>query len=242
MPSDYYTSKRRSGSGGFGSRQNPQERFDITVAQEKAKQPFDIAAEERKAKSNVANKNFTGEDIRAITLSDSFKKDSQFILDSLKTPNFSKSFAKATMNIPGLTNKRTKGNILGFPTTLGDQGAIDLNRVIGRMGTRITNLFSGAQINENEFNRYMDQIPSGRDLTVPIGEDGVTTYPTIRKSLTDLEMELTQKKDLAIKGGYYNPNSWEDSSDNSSPVPGMNQPNNLDPVEAIKQRFRQRNP
>lgn len=190
---------------------------------------------------SVSRRKYTKEDVSALSASDAFTRSRDFIISAInKDPiKFRESFAKANINIPGLTQPQTRGNIKGYPTVAGDQLAINIQRELDNMSDLLLRLRSGAQINEQEFQRLRGLLPTYKDITVEVGENG-ETFPTIRRSLNQFENDLAIAKKRTIQGGYYDAQFWEDQP-SSSPIPGMtSQINQLGTQDDPKTRFLKR--
>jgi len=194
----------------------------------------------------ISKRKFTQDEIRTMGTSDAWEHHKSYILGEMVNDpkGFEKSFIKATIDIPVLTfGKFQKGNILGYPTTAGDELSINLQRAFDDMSDRLLRLRSGAQINEQEFQRLRGLLPTWRDITVKVGKGGVS-YPTIRKSLDDFGTELYVAKQRAIQGGFYEPDFWgegyqKEEPVTASPIPGMTSPQkqvsqNLDQVDPFE--------
>lgn len=183
---------------------------------------------------SVSLRKYTKEDVSALSASDAFTRSRNYLLSVMdKDPvKFRESFAKANVNIPGLTQPQTRGNIKGYPTVAGDETAINIQRELDNMSDLLLRLRSGAQINEAEFQRLRGLLPTYKDVTVEVGENG-ETFPTIRRSLTQFENDLAIAKQRVIQGGYYDAQSWGDQS-NSSPIPGMSKQLDDDPLGMFK--------
>ena len=178
----------------------------------------------RETPESVSKRKFGKEDIQVMGASDDFTKSRDYIIGEIdKDPSgFAEAFKKANVSIPGLTfGKQSRGNILGFPTTYGSEKAINIQRSLDNMSDLLLRLRSGAQINEQEFDRLRSLMPTYKDISVPLGEDGVTTYPTIRTSLNNFEDSLSKAKQRAIEGGFFNEEAWTNQKTPTSPVPNM---------------------
>ena len=202
---------------------------------------------------SVQFRKYTVDEIRAMGTAEAFKANRDFLIDKIdKDPKkFQSSFAKATVNVPFLTKGHGKGNIMGLPTTMGDEDAINLNRALTDMSDRLLRLRSGAQINQQEYDRLTGLFPSFKDLTVPVDEEtGTITFPTIRRSLDTLSGELQTMKQRAVQGGFYNPEDWGDIEQTGMAsgqpqqnsigaiIPGQQAQNNDPLKQAIKQRLK----
>jgi len=212
--------KLKAGGGG-SSRSNPLMALMALQARGQAGQnPNEVVTgrtdpftgEKTETPESVEFRRYTVDEIRNLGMSESFKAHSDYINNLIDNDpdTFSKAFAKATVNVPLLTTGQSKGNILGFPTTMGDEVAINLNRSLADMSDRLVRLRSGAQINHQEYDRLTSLLPSFKDLTVPIDETGTVKFPTIKKALQDFNTELGRVKQRALFGGYYKPEEWEE--------------------------------
>src|SRR3990167_472685 len=84
---------------------------------------------------SVSLRKYTKEDVSALSASDAFTRSRDYLLYVMdKDPvKFRESFAKANVNIPGLTQPQTRGNIKGYPTVAGDETAINIQRELDNM-------------------------------------------------------------------------------------------------------------
>ena len=140
-----------------------------------------------------------------------------------KDPNkFQEAFSKA--NLP-----MSKFQILG------DKDAINLKRSLDDWADLILRARSKSQTTEREFSRIRGfGVPTLRDITVTNDPSTGETFPTIRKMLRNVR-DITENNRQRIIQGV----GFESSR---SSVQAQDQGQQVDPVEAIKQRFRQRNP
>lgn len=194
---------------------------------------------------SISKRKYGKEDIQIMGASDTFTRSRDYIIEKMDEDpeKFSEAFKKANVAIPGLTwGKQARGNLFGVPTTVGSELAINLQRELDNMSDLLLRLRSGAQINEQEFQRLRGLLPTYKDITVPLSEDGSTTFPTIRKSLNDFERDLSIAKKRAIEGGYFNEDLWVDNKNEQASSSDNQVDNKQSRIDAIKQRYRQRNP
>lgn len=146
--------------------------------------------------------------------------------------SFGKSFGKAAS--PG-------GSIF----SLGDQKALEMNKLLADWRDRILRTRSKSQTTEKEFGRIRGfATPGLKDLSIQHDEnDPNITYPSVRSHIMRVRDSAKRVKDMILSGA----NSMEYMNNPASPIPGT--PNyqaagntQQDPVEAIKARFKQRNP
>lgn len=158
---------------------------------------------------------------------------------------FRSSFQKATFKGLG----KDKGQVFGMPLTYGDKNAIDLKFSMDDMSNRLLYLFSGKQINEQEFQRLSGTLPSYTDISDPTDN----TFSSLNNKLDTYKMGLDGIKNRLIKGGLYDEQYWNGPMENngamgsqskniqgpSSPVPGM--PGNQAPSQKndIKSQYNQ---
>ena len=159
---------------------------------------------------SVKFRKYSVDELRQLGTSEAITRHKEFLTNLLdKDPvAFSKSFGKANVNVPMLTGRR-KGNVLGIPTTLGDEDATYIQRILEDMTDRIIRLRSGAQINVQEEERLRSILPSFKDLFIQVGKTG-ESYPTIRKALNDIELELRDTKQRVLEGGWYDADAWHE--------------------------------
>ena len=185
---------------------------------------------------SVKFRKYSVDEVRQLGTSEAITRHKDFLTNLLdKDPNsFAKSFGKANVNIPLLTGRR-KGNVLGVPTTLGDEDATNIQRTLEDITDRIIRLRSGAQINVQEEERLRSILPSFKDLTIPVGKTG-ESYPTIRKSLNDIDLELRDIRQRALQGGWYDADAWHESGPIIPGSTAMSSSTNMD----AKTRFLKR--
>lgn len=150
------------------------------------------------------NIDMTLDESRAAGMSDAFDAHVKFLEDQMNNnPNFSNKFKKATMHFGG--DKHQRGQVFGIPTTWGDKEAQLIGFAIQDMADRVLRLRSGAQINEQEFDRLMGLLPSFVNITDPSD----TNYEVIRTKLLSFKNEVNNIKNRLQMGGNYNPTVWE---------------------------------
>ena len=161
-------------------------------------------------------------DLRVFDTINGYISDIESLMDT--DPNrFQEAFAKATA--PG-------ANVL----TMGDQDAINIQRALGDWSDLILRERSKSQTTEKEFSRIRSfGVPTFRDLTVT--EDPTTgeSYPTMRKLFSNIKDVAANGRQRIIQGIGY-------ETGGRSPIPGMNQNQNSDPVQSILERRKQRKP
>lgn len=148
---------------------------------------------------------------------------------------FRSAFQKATFKGTG----KDKGQIFGIPLTYGDKNAIDLKFSLDDMSNRLLYLFSGKQINEQEFQRLSGTLPSYTDISDPTDN----TFSSLNNKLDTYKMGLDGIKNRLIKGGSYDEKYWNGPLENTgnmgsqpmniqgpkSPIPGSPGYQNIQP-------------
>ena len=148
---------------------------------------------------------------------------------------FRSAFQKATFKGTG----KDKGQVFGFPLTYGDKNAIDLKFSLDDMSNRLLYLFSGKQINEQEFQRLSGTLPSYTDISDPTDN----TFSSLNNKLDTYKMGLDGIKNRLIKGGLYDEKYWNGPIENTgamgsqsmniqgprSPIPGSPGYQNIQP-------------
>lgn len=154
---------------------------------------------------------------------------------------FRSSFQKATFKGLG----KNKGQVMGMPLTYGDKNAIDLKFSMDDMSNRLLYLFSGKQINEQEFQRLSGALPSYIDISDPTDN----SFSSLNNKLDTYKLGLDGIKNRLMEGGNYDSKYWEGpiaqtasaspTSGPSSPIPGM--PGNKSPQQNndIKTQYNQ---
>lgn len=189
------------------------------------------------------NRKFTIDETRQLGMSDAFRVHIKDIGERMQTnpDQFRKSYGKATARLgsdkPGNIGLPFVGDV---PFTFGDKDAQMLKFRLTDMADRILRLRSGAQINEQEFQRLRGLLPVFEDITDPSDTDFEVINTKLNTFLN--EFEATRQRIIngqsyedmgidvngqVIKPGQplpYNPTLWggqTQQGESTNPLPGV---------------------